>query len=186
VQTPTAVSRWAVAASSCTRAVLLRAVLNRQHWKSAQGLVSGGSQMRIQDMACGIVGMMVAVAIVPASRASVLTQTDTAPIIGAACPNVGCVDKTCVTQDTGCPRGWTGFCEVSNGKCRKLAPNNFARCGDANSKAGFTCSETTNGGCAALMTGDTNAGGTCPEGQCVKSASCGSTAYVCTSTACGS
>lgn len=142
--------------------------------------------MSFRIATCIAAGLAVGLATFPVpSQSRILSEAAAAPILGGACPNVGCVDKTCEAKDA-CPRGFTGFCEVADGKCRKLAPNNFARCGDANSKPGFTCSEATNGGCAAIMTGDVNASGLCPEAQCVKSASCGTTSYTCTSTACGS
>ncbi|MFO1044298.1 MAG: hypothetical protein U0941_21140 [Planctomycetaceae bacterium] len=143
--------------------------------------------MPLRNVVCVITGMVAGLVVFHASsEALLLNLADAAPVLGGACPNIGCVDKTCSTQNGACPRGWTGFCTVDSGKCRKIATNNFARCGDADSKPGFTCSETTNGGCAALMTGDVDAKGQCPEAQCVKSASCGTTSYTCTSTACGS
>lgn len=98
------------------------------------------------------------------------------------CANVGCENKTC--ESTGCQYS-EEFCTKVNTKCRKVTSNPFARCGGTKDK--FNCSEVSGGGCVVVMTGDQTATNTCPEANCTPSgATCGSTKYTCTATACGS
>lgn len=114
--------------------------------------------------------------------------------LGGACPNVGCVDKTCglFDPDRSCfTLAPTGFlCRPpsqprGNTKCMQLVANSFARCGELNSEMGKTCSEESNGGCISQRSGDQEADKTCKDNACSQDAgSCGPTSYICTATAC--
>ncbi len=121
---------------------------------------------------------------VSAARAAVMSRTEADLTLGGACPNRGCENKTCA--NTGCT-ATEEFCSTvaNTTKCRKTLKNNYAKCGAAGSQQGFTCSETSQGGCVTVKVGDQTADKKCPEAQCASDGgTCGDTSFKCTATAC--
>lgn len=107
------------------------------------------------------------------------------------CPNTGCESQSCNTNGSCIKQGLFYFAcskfRNSSGtdKCLKLISNPFARCGDPGSKTGFSCSETSGGGCVSQKLGDLNGEGECTATSCtVASGTCGNTKYTCTATGC--
>lgn len=112
-----------------------------------------------------------------------LTPHSAFSTLGGSCPDDGCEDKTC--DRTGCTATETTCDKLGATKCRKTVSNNFARCAGPGKKKGYTCSETSGGGCVSILTGDQTADSKCPEANCKNDGgSCGSTKYTCTDSTC--
>lgn len=120
-------------------------------------------------------------------EASRVLSVDESTLAIGGCPNKGCVDKTCKT--TGC--SFTDLVCTRDGdtKCRKIAKNNYARCGAEGSRTGYSCEETEGAGCVTKYAGDQEPGegsnpGTCPEANCKADGSCGPKKYTCKADSC--
>jgi hypothetical protein len=113
-----------------------------------------------------------------------LQEADMEVLLGGACPNVGCVPKTCATTGCGVNQVLI-FCTAVTGttKCIRQTTGALSQCGTL---TGYqNCSITTlTAGCVTVATGNQDEDGDCLESYCTNSSSCGTTLQTCNASAC--